>query len=67
MIYGLFLVIPPLVWPAPVRIRIIAVLAFWAFTFVLFPVVGITTVWVWSLLVVMVSFVWLPRVPRSCW
>ena len=63
VVYGLFLVIPPLVWPMPVRVRVIAVLAFWAFTFVLFPVVGITTVWVWSLLVVMVSFVWLPRVP----
>lgn len=60
-LYGLYLVLPPIVWPESDRVRLFAVLAYWALTCVLFPLVSLTTVWVWTLIAAMVGFTWMRR------
>jgi two-component system, NarL family, sensor histidine kinase DesK len=61
VLYTAFVVIPPLVWPEAVRTRVLSVLVWWAASCVLFVLVGMTTVWVWPLLVVLIGFVRMPR------
>ncbi len=63
VLYVLYLVLPPLVWPEPVRVRLVVIFGYWALSCVLFPLIGITTVWVWTLLAAMVGFTWIPRLP----
>ncbi len=60
-LYVIYLVLPPLIWPEPQRVRIIAVVGYWALTCVLFPIVSLTTVWVWTLVAAMVAFTWIGR------
>ncbi len=61
VLYLIYLAVPPLIWPERTVVRIGAALGFWALSCILFPLVGITTIWVWSLLVVLMAFSWLPR------
>ncbi|MEP6844110.1 MAG: two-component sensor histidine kinase, partial [Pseudolysinimonas sp.] len=63
LLYVLYLVLPPLIWPERARVRILVILGYWAITCVLFPIVGLTTVWVWTLIAAMVAFTWIPRLP----
>jgi two-component system sensor histidine kinase DesK len=62
-LYAIFVVLPPLVWPEVLAVRLGAVLGYWALSCVLFPLIGISAVWVWSLLAVLIGFTWLPRWP----
>jgi two-component system sensor histidine kinase DesK len=61
--YAGFILLPPLLWPEPVRTRVIALLAYWAATFVLLPLIGADVVWVWPLIAAMLGFCWLPARP----
>ncbi|GAA2081390.1 sensor histidine kinase [Pseudolysinimonas kribbensis] len=62
VVYALYLVLPPLLWPERTRVRIAAVVGYWALTCVLFPVIGPYTIWTWTLIVVVVGFTWIPRI-----
>ena len=46
---ALFVFIPPMVWWAPLRDRLIAVGAYWLISFAFFPLLGGTTFWLWVL------------------
>jgi two-component system sensor histidine kinase DesK len=61
LVYALYIVLPPLLWPEPTSVRIAGVVAYWAFTCVLFPVIGPYTIWTWTLVVVLAGFTWIPR------
>jgi two-component system sensor histidine kinase DesK len=61
VLYGIYLVLPPLLWPERQWVRTLAILAYWALTCVMFPVIGPYTIWVWTLLVVVVGFTWVRR------
>lgn len=47
VIYAGFLLLPPLLWWERERTRLIWVLAYFAFTLTLFPVIGIVSCWTW--------------------
>jgi two-component system sensor histidine kinase DesK len=55
-----YIVIPPLVWPEKAWVRILAIGIYWAATLVLLPFLGAYLVWVWTLIVAMTAFCWLP-------
>jgi two-component system sensor histidine kinase DesK len=61
-VYALYIVLPPLLWVERTRVRIAAIVAYWAFTCVLFPVIGPYTIWTWTLVVVVVGFTWITRI-----
>jgi len=61
--YLAYVVLPPLIWPHTVRTRFIAILIYWAATFVLLPFIGPFLIWVWPLVVAMLAFSWLPVGP----
>ena len=61
VLYLLYLLLPPLLWPERQRVRIIAIVSYWALTCVLFPIVGLTTVWVWTLIAAMAGFTGITR------
>ena len=63
VIYLGYIALPPLLWPQSVRARVIGLIVYWAAGFVLLPFVGIYLVWVWTLVVAMVAFMWLPLLP----
>ena len=61
VLYGIYIVLPPLLWPEKQWVRTLAILGYWALTCVMFPVIGPYTIWVWTLLVVVVGFTWVRR------
>lgn len=61
--YFAFIVLPPLVWPQSVRTRILALGVYWGATSVLLPFIGVFLIWVWTLVVAMIAFTWLPVLP----
>ena len=63
VIYLGYIVLPPLLWPQRVRARVIGLIVYWAATLVLVPFIGSYLVWVWTLIVAMVPFMWLPILP----
>jgi len=63
VIYLGYIALPPLLWPQSVRARVIGLVLYWGATFVLLPFLGVYLVWVWTLLVAMVPFLWLPLLP----
>jgi two-component system sensor histidine kinase DesK len=58
-----YLAIPPLIWPQSVRARVIVLSVYWLSTFVLVPFLGVFVVWVWTLVIAMIAFCWLPLAP----
>jgi two-component system sensor histidine kinase DesK len=58
-----YVFIPPLIWPRSVRVRIITLSLYWLATFALVPFLGVFVVWVWVLVIAMVTFTWLPLAP----
>jgi two-component system, NarL family, sensor histidine kinase DesK len=62
VLYAIYLLLPPLLWPARPRTRVLAVIGFWALCCTPFPLIGSYTIWVWTLIVVIIGFAWLPRV-----
>lgn len=61
-LYAIYLLLPPVIWPERPRTRILAIAAFWALCCTPFPLIGSYTIWVWTLIVVVIGFSWLPRV-----
>jgi len=61
-LYGLYVVLPPILWHERTWTRIAGIVGYWALTCVEFPFLGPATIWIWTLIVVMIGFVWLPRV-----
>lgn len=61
-LYAIYLVLPPLIWPEPPRIRVLAIAVYWALCCTPFPLVGPFTIWVWTLIVVVVGFGRPPRI-----
>ena len=55
-----YVLIPPLVWPQSVRVRFVTLVVYWLATFALVPFLGVYTIWVWSLIIAMVCFCWMP-------
>jgi two-component system sensor histidine kinase DesK len=55
-----YIVLPPLVWPQSARARIMAIAVYWAATLVLLPYLGVYVVWVWTLVIAITAFCWLP-------
>jgi len=62
VLYALYLVLPPLIWPERPRIRVLAALSYWALCCLPFLLIGPITIWVWTLVVVVVGFGALPRI-----
>jgi two-component system, NarL family, sensor histidine kinase DesK len=60
-LYGIYILLPPLIWPERPRTRVLAVLAYWALCCTPFLLLGSYTIWVWTLIVVVIGFTWLPR------
>jgi two-component system sensor histidine kinase DesK len=61
--YVAYITLPPIVWPESLRTKIIALVAYWAASFVLVPFVGVYVIWVWPLLIAMIAFCWMPARP----
>jgi len=58
--YLAFLAIPPLVWPERHAIKVAVVAGYWLATVALVPYVGVSVLWVWTLIAAMIGFTWLP-------
>jgi two-component system, NarL family, sensor histidine kinase DesK len=58
-----YIALPPLLWPQSVRARVIGLVVYWAASLVLLPLIGPYLVWVWTLVVAMAAFMWMPLVP----
>jgi two-component system sensor histidine kinase DesK len=58
-----YVFIPPLTWPQSVRARVIALSIYWIATVSLVPFLGAFVIWVWTLIIAMVAFSWLPLAP----
>ena len=63
VIYLGYIALPPLLWPESVRARVIGLVLYWAAGLVLLPFIGSYLVWVWTLVVAMAAFMWMPLVP----
>jgi two-component system, NarL family, sensor histidine kinase DesK len=63
VVYLGYITLPPLLWPQSVRARVIGLILYWVASLVLLPFLGIYLVWVWTLVVAMVAFMWMPLVP----
>jgi two-component system sensor histidine kinase DesK len=61
VLYAIYVVLPPLLWPERAAIRIAAVCGYWALTCVMFPIIGPYTIWIWPLVAVVIGFTTLPR------
>jgi two-component system, NarL family, sensor histidine kinase DesK len=55
-----YIVLPPLVWPERAWVRILAIGIYWAASLVLLPYLSVYLVWVWTLIIAMTAFCWLP-------
>ncbi|MFW8745406.1 histidine kinase, partial [Mesorhizobium japonicum] len=61
LIYTIYVLLPPVLWPERAVVRVVGVLAYWTLTCVMFPLIGVYTIWIWPLVVVLIGFTWLPR------
>lgn len=62
VLYVLFLLVPPLVWIEPERIRVLVTLALGALSVLLLVPVGPTAVWTWPLVLAIAAFTWTSQV-----
>ena len=60
VLYALFMVLGPVIWNESIRTRLIAILAYWAVSFLLFPLIGPIAIWMWLLVVSLAAFTNLP-------
>jgi two-component system sensor histidine kinase DesK len=59
-LYATFMVIGPIIWNESIRTRLVAIAAYWAVSFLLFPLIGPIAIWMWLLVVSLAAFVNLP-------
>ena len=62
VLYAVFMLLGPIVWHESIRTRLIAIAAYWAVTFLLFPLIGPIAIWIWLLVVSLAAFINLPPV-----
>ena len=60
VLYALFMVLGPVIWNESIRTRLVAILAYWAVSFLLFPLIGPIAIWMWLLVVSLAAFTNLP-------
>lgn len=56
--YLLYLLLPPVVWSEPERVRVLTTLGLAALAVLLLVPVGYTAVWTWTLVLVVAAFTW---------
>jgi two-component system sensor histidine kinase DesK len=57
LFYGAFMVLGPIVAVESRRTRLLAIAAYWALSWILFPFVGVQTIWLWLLVASLLAFV----------
>ncbi len=60
VLYGAFFVLGPLLRGEPLRRKVGVMLGYWAVSCVLFPIIGIDTIWLWILVTALAVFAGLP-------
>ncbi|QNE48482.1 two-component sensor histidine kinase [Glaciihabitans sp. INWT7] len=60
VLYAVFLLLGPVIWNESVRVRLMAIGAFWAASCLLFPLIGPIAIWMWLLVVSLAAFTNLP-------
>lgn len=60
VLYAVFMLLGPVVWHESIRVRLIAIAAFWAASWLLFPLIGPIAIWMWLLVVSLAAFTNLP-------
>ena len=60
VLYALFMVLGPVIWNESIRTRLVAILVYWAVSFLLFPLIGPIAIWMWLLVVSLAAFTNLP-------
>jgi len=60
VLYALFMVLGPIIWHESIRTRLVIITAYWAVSFLLFPLIGPIAIWVWLLVVSLAAFTNLP-------
>jgi two-component system sensor histidine kinase DesK len=60
VLYGGFMVLGPLVWREPTRVKLLAITGYWGLSFLLFPLIGSSAMWVWLMVVSLAAFTNLP-------
>jgi two-component system sensor histidine kinase DesK len=60
VLYVVYLALGPLITPEGTRVTLLAIGAYWLATFLLFPLIGVATIWVWLLIMPLAAFTGLP-------
>ena len=60
VLYAVFMLLGPIIWHESIRTRLIAITAYWAVSFLLFPLIGPIAIWMWLLVVSLAAFINLP-------
>jgi len=59
-LYAAFMLLGPIIWNESIRTRLVTIAAYWAVSFLLFPLIGPIAIWVWLLVVSLAAFTNLP-------
>ncbi len=59
-LYSAFMLLGPIIWNESIRTRLVTIAAYWAVSFLLFPLIGPIAIWVWLLVVSLAAFTNLP-------
>jgi two-component system sensor histidine kinase DesK len=59
-LYAAFMLLGPIIWNESIRTRLVTIAAYWAVSFLLFPLIGPIAIWMWLLVVSLSAFVNLP-------
>lgn len=60
LLYAAFMLLGPVIWNESIRTRVAVIAAYWAVSFLLFPLIGPIAIWMWLLVVSLAAFVNLP-------
>jgi two-component system sensor histidine kinase DesK len=60
VLYAAFMVLGPILWHESTRVKLLVIVAYWAVTFLLFPLIGPVAIWIWLLVVSLAAFTQLP-------
>jgi two-component system sensor histidine kinase DesK len=59
-LYAAFMLLGPIIWHESIRTRLVTIAAYWAVSFLLFPLIGPIAIWMWLLVVSLAAFINLP-------
>jgi two-component system sensor histidine kinase DesK len=60
VLYAAFMLLGPIIWLESIRTRLVIIAAYWAVSFLLFPLIGPIAIWMWLLVVSLAAFINLP-------